>query len=124
VAIDDFGTGYSSLSHLSRLPIDVLKVDKSFVDRLGGASDDTSLVEAIIAMSAALNLVLVAEGIELVEQARWLHRNGSQQGQGFLWSRPVELERAQLLLGSGVRRLLEPVELALVPAAEAVDACG
>ncbi len=72
-------------------------------------------------MSAALNLVLVAEGIELVEQARWLQRNGSQQGQGYLWSRPVELERAQQLLGSGVQRLLEPAGLSLVPSPDEVE---
>ncbi len=110
VAIDDFGTGYSSLSNLSRLPVDVLKVDKSFVDRLGVGADDTSVVEAIIAMSAALDLVMVAEGVEQEEQARWLHAHGSALGQGFLWSRPVELTRALALLHAGLHRELDPPE--------------
>jgi EAL domain-containing protein (putative c-di-GMP-specific phosphodiesterase class I) len=120
VAIDDFGTGYSSLSHLSRLPVDVLKVDKSFIDRLGGDDGDTSLVEAIITMAAALNLVTVAEGVELVEQARWLHTHGSPQGQGFLWSKPVGLESAKVLLRSGLPEVLGPAGLHLVPRPDVV----
>ncbi len=99
IAIDDFGTGYSSLAYLSRLPVDVLKVDKSFVDQVGGSSDETSVVEAIVAMSRTMSLVTVAEGVERHEQADWLRGARCSLGQGYLWSRPVELAVARGLLG-------------------------
>ncbi len=98
VAIDDFGTGYSSLSYLSELPVDVLKIDKSFVDRLAGSGQDDSLVEAIVAMGRSLRLATVAEGVELPEQAALLRTTGCALGQGYLWSRPVPLEAARALL--------------------------
>ncbi len=99
VAIDDFGTGYSSLSYLAQLPVDVLKVDKSFVDQVcSNNGNDTSLVEAIIAMSRSMRLVTVAEGVEQPEQAAWLQLAQCTMGQGFLWSRPVELSAARELL--------------------------
>ncbi len=131
VAIDDFGTGYNSLSSLAALPADVLKVDKSFVDRLGGAQADSSLVEAILAMSTALSLVTVAEGVEDADQARWLHQHAASTGQGYLWSRPVPLEAAVALLRDGLPQVSDiagapvaqappepPVALHLVTAAE------
>jgi diguanylate cyclase (GGDEF)-like protein/PAS domain S-box-containing protein len=98
VAIDDFGTGYSSLSYLAQLPVDVLKVDKSFIDHVCGSAADTSLVEAIIAMSHGLRLTTVAEGVEQAEQAEWLRAAHCSMGQGYLWSRPVELAAAAELL--------------------------
>jgi diguanylate cyclase (GGDEF)-like protein/PAS domain S-box-containing protein len=104
VAIDDFGTGYSSLSYLSRLPVDMLKVDKSFVDQVCAGTHGASVTEAIIAMSRTMRLVTVAEGVELPEQAAWLEDASCTLGQGFLWSRPVELERARVLLREGVPR--------------------
>jgi diguanylate cyclase (GGDEF)-like protein/PAS domain S-box-containing protein len=104
VAIDDFGTGYSSLSHLSRLPVDVLKVDKSFVDRLREDGDDV-LVSAILAMSQGMRLQSVAEGVEEASQAAWLRDASCTLGQGYLWSRPVELAAARALLAENVERL-------------------
>ena len=104
VAIDDFGTGYSSLSYLSQLPVDVLKIDKSFVDQVCTGSADTSLVEAIITMSHSLRLTTVAEGVERTEQAVWLQKARCSSGQGFLWSRPVELDAARALLTHGPQR--------------------
>ena len=98
VAIDDFGTGYSSLSYLAQLPVDVLKVDKSFVTRSCGGSADASLVEAIIAMSHSMRLTTVAEGVEQPEQAAWLQHARCSLGQGYLWSRPVDLTAARELL--------------------------
>ncbi len=100
IAIDDFGTGYSSLSYLSRLPVDVLKVDKSFVDTLGGSDQQNSLVEAIVTMSRTMRLVTVAEGVEHQDQATWLRDAECSLGQGYLWSRPVEIGAARDLLGS------------------------
>lgn len=101
VAIDDFGTGYSSLSHLAQLPVDVLKVDKSFIDRLRQDEDD-ALVSAILAMSRGLRLTSVAEGVEDLAQAAWLQAAECTLGQGYLWSRPVDLATARRLLAEPV----------------------
>ncbi len=90
LAIDDFGTGYSSLSMLTNLPIDILKIDKSFVDQLGTKSEFT--IEAIINMANHLNLTLVAEGIELQDQADKLLAMGCHFGQGFNFSSAVSAE--------------------------------
>ncbi|UQX87980.1 EAL domain-containing protein [Jatrophihabitans telluris] len=98
IAIDDFGTGYSSLAYLSNLPVDVLKVDKSFVDRIVSDEQSGSLTRAIIAMSGAMKLATVAEGVEHDDQASWLELAACSYGQGYLWSKPVPYERATELL--------------------------
>jgi diguanylate cyclase (GGDEF)-like protein/PAS domain S-box-containing protein len=85
LAMDDFGTGYSSLSYLSRFPVDILKMDRSFV----GSGENVALQSAIIALGASLDLDVVAEGIELPEQERSLHDLGCELGQGFLFARPM-----------------------------------
>jgi diguanylate cyclase (GGDEF)-like protein/PAS domain S-box-containing protein len=85
LAMDDFGTGYSSLSYLSRFPVDILKMDRSFV----GSGENVALQSAIIALGASLELDVVAEGIELEEQERSLHDLGCELGQGFLFARPM-----------------------------------
>jgi diguanylate cyclase (GGDEF)-like protein/PAS domain S-box-containing protein len=87
IAIDDFGTGYSSLSYLQRLPIDVLKIDKSFVDHVGAAGAD--LVPTIIEVANTLGLNTVAEGVEEAEQAGRLAELGCERAQGFLFARPL-----------------------------------
>ncbi len=89
IYIDDFGTGFSSLSHLRRLPIDILKIDRSFVADTPGQSDDVAIVRAIIAMARAMNIEIVAEGIEADEQLEFLRQEGCHAGQGYLLSRPV-----------------------------------
>ena len=89
LAIDDFGTGYSSLSYLRRFPIDMLKIDKSFVDGIGKGREDTALAHAIIKLSHTLQLHTVAEGIEQAEQAAHLASLGCQDGQGYLFARPL-----------------------------------
>ena len=89
LVLDDFGTGYSSLSYLTRLPLDVLKVDRSFVDGLGNEPRDTAITETIIAMSRALSLDVVAEGVETSEQVNELRRLGCTLAQGFHFSRAV-----------------------------------
>ncbi len=104
VAIDDFGTGYSSLAYLSRLPVDILKVDKAFVDNVCDGREGASVTEAIIAMSRTMHLATVAEGVELPEQAAWLKSAACTMGQGYLWSRPVDLARAHHLMRAGVPR--------------------
>ncbi len=92
LAIDDFGTGYSSLSYLSRFPIDVLKLDRSFVSKLAESAEDRTLASAIVDLAASLDLDLVAEGIEDEEQLRILRELSCRYGQGFLFSRPVDPE--------------------------------
>jgi diguanylate cyclase (GGDEF)-like protein/PAS domain S-box-containing protein len=91
LAIDDFGTGYSSLSYLRRFPIDMLKIDKAFVDGIGQGREDTALAHAIIKLSHTLQLHTVAEGIEQPEQAAQLAALGCRDGQGYYFSRPLNL---------------------------------
>ena len=92
VTIDDFGTGYSSLSYLKRLPINSLKVDKSFITDIPQDKDDMEITAAIIAMAHKLNLDVVAEGIETDEQWSFLKKNSCDVGQGFLFSKPLAAE--------------------------------
>jgi diguanylate cyclase (GGDEF)-like protein/PAS domain S-box-containing protein len=101
LVMDDFGTGYSSLSYLTRLPLDVLKVDRSFVDGLGSESRDTAITEAIIAMSRALSLDVVAEGVETPEHVSELSRLGCGLAQGWHFSRAVPAEEITLALEHG-----------------------
>jgi len=87
--IDDFGTGYSSLAYLRDLPVDAVKIDRAFIDRLGSVAADESVVAAVIAMAAALSLDVVAEGVETELQLRVLGDLGCQVAQGFLFARPM-----------------------------------
>jgi diguanylate cyclase (GGDEF)-like protein/PAS domain S-box-containing protein len=105
VAVDDFGTGYSSLAYLTELPIDVLKVDKSFIDRVASDAQGASVTEAIIAMSHTMNLSTVAEGVEVAEQAAWLRQVRCPIGQGYYWSRPVDEDGVRELLARPTNEL-------------------
>lgn len=98
VAIDDFGTGYSSLSYLHKLPLDALKIDQSFVREITSESSQTSIVDAIISMGRSLKLRVVAEGIETVEQLRYLQGQHCDEGQGYYFSRPVPAGQFSRLL--------------------------
>lgn len=89
ISLDDFGTGYSSLSYLSRFPIDVLKIDKSFICGINRNSDDHAIVRAITALARSLNLSIVAEGIESAEQLESLRREKCDRVQGYLFSKPL-----------------------------------
>jgi diguanylate cyclase (GGDEF)-like protein len=90
IAMDDFGTGYSSLSHLRRLPVDVVKIDQSFVREIPDSHEDVLIAQAIIAMAHSLNLSLVVEGVENVRQLNFFRQQGCNIVQGFLFSKPVE----------------------------------
>ena len=93
LAVDDFGTGYSSLSYLKRLPVDTLKIDRSFVDGLGSDMHDSSIARAIVNLGTALDLDLLAEGVETERQRGALQELGCQLAQGYLWSPPVAADR-------------------------------
>jgi EAL domain-containing protein (putative c-di-GMP-specific phosphodiesterase class I) len=89
VSIDDFGTGYSSLSSLRRLPIDSVKIDRSFVATTPGDAEACAIVEAILGLAKQLSLGVVAEGVETAEQSRYLHGLGTHRRQGYFFSRPA-----------------------------------
>ncbi len=89
LALDDFGTGYSSISFLRDLPVNAIKIDRSFINGLGREANDTSIVEGLIAMAAAVGYAVTAEGVETIEQAELLQVLGCRYAQGFLWARAV-----------------------------------
>ncbi|ODV12136.1 MAG: hypothetical protein ABT22_07550 [Thiobacillus sp. SCN 64-317] len=95
VYIDDFGTGHSNLSQLKRMPIDALKIDKSFVDDVLTDSDDAEIANAIIRLAHALNLRVVAEGVETVEQVRFLKDQGCDEIQGYVVARPLPADQVE-----------------------------
>ena len=104
IVIDDFGTGYSSLSYLQRLPIDTLKVDRSFVSRIQNTPDgNRNIVEAIISLAHRLDMIVVAEGVENLEQYTILLNMNCQFGQGYLFSKPIPKQEVDVL----IREMLE-----------------
>jgi diguanylate cyclase (GGDEF)-like protein len=98
LAIDDFGTGYSSLSYLDRLPVDIVKVDKSFTARLGFANEVPQLVKTVVQLGAALGLDTIVEGIESIEQYEQIKQLGCVHGQGFLFAEPFSAKAIGALL--------------------------
>jgi EAL domain-containing protein (putative c-di-GMP-specific phosphodiesterase class I) len=101
ISFDDFGTGYSSLSHLQSFPVDIIKVDKSFVDGVCRGTDDAMLVRSVLAIGREFGLQVVAEGIESEDQDVELRRLGCSYGQGFLYARPVDAATIDELLSTG-----------------------
>ena len=104
VAIDDFGTGYSSLSYLKQFPVDTLKIDRSFIDRVDADPDDRSIVEAVIGLSRAMGLTCLAEGVETEGQLDVLRELGCQLGQGYLWSPALPASAARQWMASRFQR--------------------
>ncbi len=92
VAIDDFGTGFSSLQYLTRLPVDVLKLDRAFVGGLDGTPQGSAIAEAVAGLAHTLQLRTTAEGVETAEQAAELHALGYTTAQGYLYARPLAAE--------------------------------
>jgi len=102
-SIDDFGTGYSSLSYLSRLSLDILKLDRYFVSAMESSNETRKIARAIISLAHNLGMDVVAEGIETVEQANEVRSLGCKYAQGYFFSKPMSQARVEALLGSGVR---------------------
>ena len=98
IALDDFGTGYSSLAHLRQFPVDILKIDRSFVDRLETNDRERQIVAAVTAMAHVLKMTVIAEGIETVGQLTQLTALGCDYAQGYLLARPMRPEALELLL--------------------------
>ncbi|MBN2782807.1 MAG: EAL domain-containing protein [Campylobacterales bacterium] len=96
--MDDFGTGYSSLAYLKRFPIDVLKIDKSFIDDIPFEKDDIAITKAIIDMGKALGFQVLAEGVENKEQLKFLKENGCDYYQGYYKSKPLKSDEFSELL--------------------------
>ncbi len=101
IAVDDFGTGYSSLSYLKRFPVDILKIDRSFIGDVTDNHDSAGIVTAIVALARSLNLQIVAEGIETAEQLRFLCDLGVDVGQGYLMSKPLPAAELASAVQSG-----------------------
>ncbi|KAF3997018.1 amino acid permease [Glaciimonas immobilis] len=103
LSIDDFGTGFSSLSYLSRFPIDIIKIDQTFIAGLATKPEAASITLAIIALARALDLKTVAEGVETAEQLDFLHVNGCDAIQGYYFSRPLPVDELTMLLRLGTK---------------------
>ena len=102
-SMDDFGTGHSSLSNLKRLPLEQIKIDRSFVRDLTIDPDDAIIIKAIINLSISLNLNVIAEGVETEAQCQFLYENGCNQYQGYLFSRPLPIEKFEGLVSSDIK---------------------
>jgi diguanylate cyclase (GGDEF)-like protein len=105
LALDDFGTGYSSLSYVRRFSLDMLKVDKSFIDGIDSSPEDRAIVEHVVGMAQALGMVTVAEGVERPEQLQWLRRLGAKLAQGYAMSRPIPGQDFEAIVA---RREIDP----------------
>ncbi|CAN5186048.1 EAL domain-containing protein [soil metagenome] len=114
VAIDDFGTGYSSLSYLKRMPVQTLKIDRSFISELGQDANVAAIARTVIVLARSLNLDVLAEGVETAEQAAWLQREGCDWAQGWHYGRPMSAEDFVVIThevaeGPSLRRALAAV---------------
>jgi len=102
ISVDDFGTGYSSLSYLKHLPIDTIKVDRSFVRDIAHDPDDAAIVDAIVAMALALKLNVIAEGVETTEQLEFLRKRKCHQVQGYFFARPLDQHQFEAFVTQGL----------------------
>ena len=103
VALDDFGTGFASLTHLKQFPVDIIKIDRSFIGDLTSRGEDTAIVQAVVGLGTSLGMKVVAEGIENRSQHRFLRDLGCPLGQGFLFGKAMSAETAEQMLGAPIR---------------------
>ena len=103
IAIDDFGTGYSSLSYLNKFPADLLKIDKSFIDKMNSRDSSKQYVAAIIAIGHIMGFNVISEGVEEDEQLKTLREIGCDYVQGFIWGRPLPVEKVVELVRESAR---------------------
>jgi diguanylate cyclase (GGDEF)-like protein/PAS domain S-box-containing protein len=109
IAIDDFGTGYSSLSHLQQFPVDILKIDRSFLQKMHQGTNDAAFVRTIIALAKLLSLRTIAEGVEDAEQQNQLRELGCDSAQGFLFGRPMSVAEVESLIVPGLTPLVAAI---------------
>jgi EAL domain-containing protein (putative c-di-GMP-specific phosphodiesterase class I) len=102
MVLDDFGTGYSSLAYLRHLPLDTIKIDRSFVTDLDVADPNVGIVRAVVSLAHGLGVSVVAEGIETAEQARRLRELGCDMGQGYNWAHPADAARTAALMAGRI----------------------
>ncbi|MBE2260342.1 MAG: EAL domain-containing protein [Rhodobacteraceae bacterium] len=121
LSLDDFGTGYSSLAYLSRFPIDIVKIDQSFVRNITTDPGNATIAQAIIAMSHKLGKIALAEGVETDEQMHYLRRNDCDEMQGYLFSRPLPADQLAALRSAGKRLDLGPSKGETLPTVLLVD---
>ena len=112
LALDDFGTGYSSLNYLQRFPVNMLKIDRSFVQDVLSNPNSATITDAIIALAKSLRLTITAEGIETKEQRDYLQARGCDEGQGFYFSRPANADTIAKLLNESFQSDAAPIPLA------------
>ena len=98
LAIDDFGTGYSSLSYLNKIPANLLKIDKSFIDKINSSDSSKQYVAAIVSIGHIMGLDVISEGVEKKEQLDALRSIGCDYVQGYIWGRPMSAENAEKLV--------------------------
>jgi diguanylate cyclase (GGDEF)-like protein len=108
IAVDDFGTGYSSMTYLRELPIDAIKIDRSFVSRATEHGYDSTVIQALLTIGTTLDLTVVAEGVETAEQLRYLQARGCDMAQGYLLARPMPIEDAEALIFAPVPAVVRP----------------
>ncbi|MBJ6802127.1 sensor domain-containing protein [Geomonas propionica] len=108
LSIDDFGTGYSSLSYLKKLPVDKLKIDQSFIRNIARDNDNAAVVRAVISIGRSMQLRVIAEGVENASQLAWLQAEGSEEAQGYYFSRPVPVQKMTALLREKANFLHNP----------------
>jgi EAL domain-containing protein (putative c-di-GMP-specific phosphodiesterase class I) len=109
IAVDDFGTGFSSLAYLSNFPLDIIKLDKSFIDRVATTAHGTTMVRAVVDLARTLGLTAIAEGVEHSDQAVALEHLGCRLAQGFLFARPMPADDMAALLTRQSLELTPPL---------------